>query len=46
MISSSVQHDYKNWRLTLSGSISQSSFDNDIGDETELNASLQVEYNL
>ena len=46
MISSSVQHDYKNWRFTLSGDISQSSFENDIDDETEFNASFQVEYNL
>lgn len=46
IVSSSVQHDYKNWRFTLSGDISQSSFDNDIDDETEVNASLQIEYNL
>ena len=46
MISSSVQHDYKNWRFTLSGDISQSTFKNDIDDETEFNASFMVEYNL
>ncbi|MBL0710937.1 MAG: capsule assembly Wzi family protein [Colwellia sp.] len=46
IISSSVQHDYKNWRFILSGDISQSSFENDIGNETEFNASLQLEYNL
>lgn len=46
MISSSVQHDYENWRFTLSGDVSQSSFENTINDETDFNASLQVEYNL
>lgn len=46
MISSSIQHDYKNWRFTLSGDVSHSSFENNISDETEFNAALQVEYNL
>jgi len=46
MISSSVQHDYKNWRFTLSGDISQSSFENNIDNETEFNAAIQIDYNL
>jgi len=45
MISSSVQHDHKNWRFTLSSDISQSSFDHNIDDKTAFNASLQIEYN-
>lgn len=46
MLSGSMQHDYKNWRFTLSADISQSSFENDLSDETDVNASIQVEYNL
>ena len=46
MISSSVQHDYKNWRFTLAADISQSTFENDISNETDVNASFMIEYNL
>lgn len=46
MISSSVQHNYKNWRFTLGADISHSSFENDLDKETDVNASLTVEYNL
>ena len=46
MISGSLQHDYQNWRFTLSSDISQSSFTNDIDNETDFNAAIQVEYNL
>ncbi len=46
MLSGSLQHDYQNWRFTLSSDISQSSFTNDIDNETDFNASIQVEYNL
>jgi hypothetical protein len=46
MLSSSIQHNYQNWRFTLGADISQSSFDNNIEDETDFNASLTVEYNL
>lgn len=46
MISGSIRHDYKNWRFTLSTDISQSTFENDIDDETDFNASFIVEYNL
>ena len=46
MVSSSLQHDYRNWRFILSGDISQSSFENNIDDKTAFNAALQVEYNL
>ncbi|MBA6257088.1 MULTISPECIES: capsule assembly Wzi family protein [unclassified Colwellia] len=46
MISSSIQHDYKNWRLTLATDISHSTFDDDISNETDFNASFMVEYNL
>lgn len=46
MISGSLLHDYKNWRITLSTDISRSTFDNDISDETDINASFSIEYNL
>jgi hypothetical protein len=46
MISSSAQHDYKNWRFTLAAEVSHSTFDNDISNETDFNASFMVEYNL
>ncbi len=46
MISGSIRHDYKNWRFTLATDISQSTFENDIDDETDFNASFIVEYNL
>jgi hypothetical protein len=46
MISSSIQHDYKNWRLTLATDISHSTFDDDISNESDFNASFMVEYNL
>ncbi len=46
MISSSAQHNYKNWRFTLSAEISRSTFINDISNETDFNASFMVEYNL
>ncbi len=46
MISGSIRHDYKNWRFTLATDISQSSFKNDIDDETDFNASFMIEYNL
>ena len=46
MVSSSLQHDYKNWRFTLSGDISQSNFENNIDDKTEINAAILIQYNL
>lgn len=46
MVSSSLQHSYKNWRFTFSANVSHSTFDNDVDDETDINTSLTVEYNL
>ena len=46
MVSSSIMHDYKNWRFTIAADISHSTFEDNIKDETELNASFMVEYNL
>ncbi len=46
MISSSVLHDYKNWRFTLAVEMSRATFDNDISNETDINAAFMVEYNL
>ncbi|MFT5634836.1 MAG: hypothetical protein ACI89T_000266, partial [Cognaticolwellia sp.] len=46
MLSSKVQHSYRNWRITVGADISQSKFDNDISDETDVNAYFNIEYNL
>ena len=46
MLSSSIQHNYRNWRFTLDGKISYSSFENNLDNETDYNASLTIEYNL
>ena len=49
MISSSAQHDYRNWRFTLAAEFSRSTFPdsiNNIENNTDVNASLAVEYNL
>jgi len=46
MISSSVRHDYKNWRFTLAVEVSRSTFENDISNETDFNTSFMFEYNM
>lgn len=46
MISGSLRHDYKNWRFTFATDISHSTFDNNVDDETDFNASFMFEYNL
>lgn len=46
MLSTSIQHDYQNWRFTLASDFSQSSFKNGLDSDTEFNALLQVECNL
>ncbi|MEH6383052.1 MAG: capsule assembly Wzi family protein [Colwellia sp.] len=46
MVSSSIQHDYKNWRFTLATELSQSTFDDDISNESDITASFMVEYNM
>lgn len=46
MLSSSIRHDYKNWRFTLAADISRSTFENDISSETDVNGYFMVEYNL
>jgi len=46
MVSSSIMHDYKNWRFTLAADISRSTFENEISNKTDFNASFMVEYNL
>jgi len=46
MMSGSLRHDYKNWRFTLATDISRSTFENNIDDKTNFNASFMVEYNL
>lgn len=48
MISSSAQHDYQNWRFTLSTEVSHSSFPStdNMSSNNDFNASFLVEYNL
>jgi hypothetical protein len=49
MLSTTVQHSYKNWRFTLGADISRSTFPdstNDVKSHTDFNGSLTVEYNL
>jgi len=49
MFSSSVQHNYKNWRFTLGADISRSSFPSstsNLDSSTDINGSITVEYNL
>lgn len=49
MLSGSAQHDYRNWRFTLGADISRSTFPdstNNMGSNTDVNASFAVEYNL
>ncbi|GHF85125.1 capsule assembly Wzi family protein [Thalassotalea marina] len=46
MVSSKVQHSYKNWRFTIGSDISRSTFDNAVKDQTDVNVFAQVEYNL
>lgn len=49
MFSTTVQHNYKNWRFTLGADISRSSFPSstsNANNSTDVNGSLTVEYNL
>ena len=46
MVSTKVQHSYKNWRYTLGLDLSNSKFDNDIADKNQANLFFKVEYNL
>jgi hypothetical protein len=49
MLSTTVQHNYQNWRFTLGADISRSSFPSSIehlNSSTDVNGSLTVEYNL
>ncbi len=46
MISAKVQHSYRNWRFTVGSSYSQSTFENNIEDDNNVNAYLNIEYNL
>lgn len=45
-LSAKIQHSYRNWRFTLGSEYSQSSFENDVSDDSDFNAFLNVEYNL
>lgn len=46
MLSGKAQYSYKNWRFTLGGQVSQSSYVNDIEDKDSANIFVNVEYNL
>jgi hypothetical protein len=46
MLSGKVQHSYRNFRFTLGGDLSQSTFDNDIKNENNINVFFNMEYNL
>lgn len=48
MISSSAQHDYRNWRFTLAAEFSRSNFPgtDNMSSSNDINASFSVEYNL
>jgi hypothetical protein len=48
MLSSSAQHDYKNWRFTLAADISRSNFPGsiDVTSTNDANASFSFEFNL
>jgi hypothetical protein len=46
MLSTKVQHSYRNWRYTVGVDISQSTFTNEIADKKKANLFLSVEYNL
>lgn len=46
MVSTKVQHSYKNWRYTLGLDLSNSKFENDIVAKKQANMFVKVEYNL
>ncbi|REL36487.1 capsule assembly Wzi family protein [Thalassotalea euphylliae] len=46
MLSGKVQYSYQNWRFTLDADVSQSSFENDIDDDTDANLSVNIEFML
>ncbi len=49
MLSTTVQHNYRNWRFTVGADISHSTFPNSTSNtenSTDFNGSLTVEYNL
>jgi hypothetical protein len=46
MLSSKVQHSYKNWRYTIGIDLSNSKFENNIADKNQTNLFFKVEYNL
>ena len=46
MLSSKVQHSYKNWRFTVGSSYSRSTYQNDIKDRNDVNLYLNAEVNL
>ena len=46
MLSTSVEKSYKQWRVTVGGDLSHSSFENNIDDKKNINVFLDVEYIL
>lgn len=46
MLSSKVQYSYENWRFTLGGNISRSTYVNDIEDDNNVDFFINIEHNL
>jgi hypothetical protein len=46
MLSSKVQYSYENWRFTLGGNISRSTYVNDIEDDNNVDVFINIEHNL
>jgi len=46
MFSGKAQYSYKNWRYTFGSNLSESSYDNDINNKSNINVFLNIEYNL
>lgn len=46
MVSTNIEHEYKNWLISVGGEFSRSTFENDIKDKQQINISLDVEYHL
>ncbi len=46
MLSTNIEHSYKQWRYSIGGDFSHSRFEDDIDDNTEININLNIEYML
>lgn len=46
MLSGKAQYSYRNWRFTLGGNISKSSYTNDIENDNDVSVFINIEHNL